>query len=85
MEDKTEMAKGKIGLAAWEEQLSEEERKKLIEKEIWKQDVYDAWVDEKKKEFEKLVKNVKAKSNKKGRRKQQQMEEEYENNTDYVE
>lgn len=47
LEDRTEMARDRIGLVEWEEMLSEEERQALIEREIWKRDVYDQWKQEK--------------------------------------
>lgn len=47
LEDRTEMARDRIGLVEWEEMLSEEERQALIEREIWKKDVYEQWKQEK--------------------------------------
>lgn len=52
LEDRTEMARDRVGLAEWEEVLTEEEKQKLIEREIWKQDVYEQWIEEQVKEAE---------------------------------
>lgn len=45
LEDRTEMARDRVGLASWEE-LEPAEQGKLIERCIWKADVYEAWVAE---------------------------------------
>jgi len=44
-EDKLEMARDKIGLFTWEE-TSDEQKQKFIDMEIWKDEVYNAWVAE---------------------------------------
>ena len=46
LEDKLEMARERVGLASWEE-LDTAEQDKLIEKQIWQVEVYNAWVEEK--------------------------------------
>lgn len=39
------MARERVGLASWEE-LEPSEQSKLIEREVWKREVYEAWVAE---------------------------------------
>lgn len=70
LEDKVEMSREKVGLATWEE-MDETIRHKLIEREIWKSDVYAAWVEEK--QVEELKKNSKGGKHSK---KRQQVEKE---------
>ncbi len=52
LEDRTEMARDRVGVAEWEEVLTEEEKEKLIAREIWKEEVYQQWIDEQVKEAE---------------------------------
>ena len=42
LDDQLEMARERVGLASWEE-LSVAEQDKLLEKKIWRKDVYQAW------------------------------------------
>lgn len=44
-DDKFEMSRDKIGLFTWEES-SDEQKQKFIDMEIWKDDVYNAWMAE---------------------------------------
>eukprot|EP00598_Pedospumella_elongata_P000336 CAMPEP_0184972874 /NCGR_PEP_ID=MMETSP1098-20130426/4811_1 /TAXON_ID=89044 /ORGANISM="Spumella elongata, Strain CCAP 955/1" /LENGTH=341 /DNA_ID=CAMNT_0027495261 /DNA_START=44 /DNA_END=1069 /DNA_ORIENTATION=- len=45
LDDQLEMARECVGLASWEE-LSVAEQDKLLEKKIWRKDVYQAWMEE---------------------------------------
>lgn len=73
MEDKLEMARDRVGLATWEE-LSKEEQDKLLALEIWKQENYEKWMEER--EAEEMKKILKQKGSKAFRKKKQRLEEE---------
>lgn len=63
------MAKDKLGLFMWEE-YSEEEKKKFVEMEIWKDEVFNRWcADMEAEEMKKLSKLSKS-SKRKGRMQQ---------------
>lgn len=84
MEDKIEMARDRIGLATWEDQLTEDEKKKFIEMEIWKQEVYDKWLQEKEEEYQKAMKSMnKGKAGK--RRKMMRQQEDDDGGNEYIE
>ena len=70
------MARDKIGLYLWEE-CSEEEKKKFIDMEIWKDDVFEKWrSDQEAEELKKLGKQSKL-SKRRNRNKQDEDGDEY--------
>ncbi len=75
------MSRDMVGLATWEE-LSEEERQKLIDIEIWKTDNYQKWIEEK--EAEELKKIKSQKGSKAYKKKKQRMEELEDEDEDYI-
>jgi hypothetical protein len=78
------MSKEKVGLGSWEE-LDEETRDKLVEREIWKQENYDAWIEEREQEELKEVKKIKSAIKKrKGKNRKFQDEDEDENDGEYI-
>ena len=76
------MSRDRVGLATWED-LSPEEQDKLIEMEIWKQEVYEKWIEDK--QEEEMKKFIKQKGSKALRRRKQRMEEYEEDDNDYIE
>lgn len=84
MEDKIEMARDRIGLAIWEDQLTEVEQNKFIDMEIWKPEVYDKWLQEKEEEYQKAMKAMnKGKAGK--RRKMMRQQDENDGGNEYIE
>eukprot|EP01040_Poterioochromonas_malhamensis_P004843 gene4843-5198_t len=81
LEDKIEMSRDMVGLATWED-LSEEERQKLIDIEIWKTENYQKWIEEK--EAEELKKIKLQKGSKAYKKKKQRMEELEDEDEDYI-
>jgi hypothetical protein len=70
------MARDKIGLYLWEE-CSEEEKKKFIDMEIWKDNVFEKWrSDQEAEELKKLGKQSKL-SKRRNRNKQDEDGDEY--------
>eukprot|EP00428_Durinskia_dybowskii_P063030 CAMPEP_0170384016 /NCGR_PEP_ID=MMETSP0117_2-20130122/15778_1 /TAXON_ID=400756 /ORGANISM="Durinskia baltica, Strain CSIRO CS-38" /LENGTH=349 /DNA_ID=CAMNT_0010639747 /DNA_START=34 /DNA_END=1083 /DNA_ORIENTATION=+ len=60
LEDRTEMARNRVGLASWEE-LEPSEQAKLIEKKIWLSEVHSAWVEERVAEETKRLQKLRGK------------------------
>lgn len=93
--DQEEMSREKLGLVLWEEHLSEADKEALIAREIWKPEVYAAWLQEQQEEQEKLqlqqaqqqyrASGGKKISKKKLRRQlQQQQDEDLDDVNDYI-
>jgi hypothetical protein len=71
------MARDRVGLGSWEE-LSEEEREKLVALRIWESAVYDKYIEEREAENERRSSKRDAKLQRQGggRRPQQRSEDE---------
>lgn len=82
MEDRIDMARNRIGLGSWE-YIPQEEREKLIEMQIWKQEVYDQWLADR--EAEEMKRLQKLRGGKKGKRAKMQQEDDEEDDDGYVE
>ena len=82
LEDRIDMARNRVGLGSWE-YLTSEEREKLIEMQIWKQEVYDQWIADR--EAEELKRLQKLKSMKKGKKGRLAQDEEEDEDLGYVE
>lgn len=79
-DDKVEMAKDRMGLFMWEE-YSEEEKKRFIDMEIWKNDVHERWrADQEAEDMKKQKLNKLNKSSK--RRSRNQPDEDYDEYAD---
>lgn len=80
------MSQDRLGMAYWME-LSEEEQQKFIDMEIWKQEVFDKFVQEEEAKWERQASSKKGKSKKgsKHLRRRGRREEEEEYDDDYVE
>lgn len=81
-EDRFEMSRDRVGLSTWEE-LPEAEQDKLIEREIWKDENYKAWIDEQ--EAILMKKYAKKGSKFQKRRKQMEGDEDEEGEDEYIE
>eukprot|EP01038_Epipyxis_sp_PR26KG_P008294 gene8294-11224_t len=64
LEDQIEMAGDRVGIATWEE-FTELEKKTLLERQIWKYDVYVKWCEEREAEEARLLKSKSKKKNSK--------------------
>lgn len=71
MEDKLEMAKERVGLGTWENILTDAEKEKLVNMEIWKKDVYEKWIVQFEEEQMKKMKGGSSKGSKKKNKKRQ--------------
>lgn len=81
-EDQIEMSRDRVGLATWEE-LSTEEQEKLLAQEIWKQENYEKWIEEK--EEEEMKKILKQKGSKALKKKKLKQRLEEEDEDEYIE
>ncbi len=75
------MSRDRVGLSTWEE-LPEAEQDKLIEREIWKDENYKAWIDEQ--EALLMKKYAKKGSKFQKRRKQMEGDEDEEGEDEYI-
>jgi hypothetical protein len=63
LQDRTEMARDRLGLATWEE-LEPAEQRRLIEREVWRREVHEAWLAERAAEEAKRLGKLRGKGGK---------------------
>jgi hypothetical protein len=80
-EDQLEMARDRVGLGSWEE-LSEEEREKLVAMRIWESAVYDKYIEDRDAENERRSSKRDAKLQRQGGGRRQQRPDDEEVTTD---
>ena len=87
VEDKTEMARDRVGLGTWEE-LDDELRQKFSDMEVWKNGVYENYLKEVEEEQMQKMQQMQAKYKKAARRRKGKAaadSEDFEEEYDYVE